>query len=406
MVKWLQMRKKQKALSSPSVVKRISLSLIALVIGISLPISVASPAKADEFDERIGQIQAEINSYQAKAQSFRDQANSLQVVIDSFNNQIAILQGQINLSQAKYDQLIADIKHNEEKIALNQDVLGDTIAAIYVDDKISPFEMLASSKNISEYVDKQEQRSSVRDRLTTAIAQIKQAKKELEKQKVDVERVLADQQNARRELDSKRTEQQAILDQTRGSEAAYQQLSARSEAQKLELMRQQQAAIEAAMRRSGRGSVNILPGDPNKGGYPWDANWYGCYVGADAMSRGGKYGNGQDELGYGCRQCASYTAWKVLQQIGYEPRYWGNANNWPGSAWNAGFRNQGSTPRPNSVGVISAGTYGHVVWIEAVNGDGTVDVSQYNYYNAGGPGWGNYSRMRVSASTYDTYIYF
>ena len=88
MVKLLQMRKKQKALSSPSFVKRISLSLIALVIGISLPISVASPAKADEFDERIGQIQAEINSYQAKAQSFRDQANSLQVVIDSFNIQI------------------------------------------------------------------------------------------------------------------------------------------------------------------------------------------------------------------------------------------------------------------------------------------------------------------------------
>ena len=53
-----------------------------------------------------------------------------------------------------------------------------------------------------------------------------------------------------------------------------------------------------------------------------------------------------------------------------------------------------------------AGQYGHVVWVEAVNGDGTVDISQYNYYNAGGPGWGNYSRMRVSQYTYDYYIYF
>jgi surface antigen len=78
---------------------------------------------------------------------------------------------------------------------------------------------------------------------------------------------------------------------------------------------------------------------------------------------------------------------------------------WPSSARAAGY-STGSTPRVNSVGVISAGAYGHVVWIEAVNGDGTVDVSQYNYYNAGGPGWGNYSKMRVSAATYDTYIYF
>ena len=85
--------------------------------------------------------------------------------------------------------------------------------------------------------------------------------------------------------------------------------------------------------------------------------------------------------------------------------YWGNANQWPASARAAGYTTS-STPRVNAVGVISAGDFGHVVWIEAVNGDGTVDVSQYNYYNAGGPGWGNYSKMRVSASTYDTYIYF
>ena len=56
--------------------------------------------------------------------------------------------------------------------------------------------------------------------------------------------------------------------------------------------------------------------------------------------------------------------------------------------------------------MISAGAYGHIVWVEAVEGDYVV-ISQYNYLNAGGPGWGHYSKMRgVPASTYDTYIYF
>lgn len=406
MVKWLQMKRKQKITtqtgSNVSFTTRTALVAVAILMAISVPLSFVPSANADEFDVRIQQIQAEIDAYQSKARALRDQANTLQTVVDGFNNQIAVLQGQINLSQTKYDQLIADIDLNEKKIAYNKDILGKTIADIYVDDKISPLEMLASSKSIGEYIDKQEYRTTVRDRLTEAIDEIKKLKKELEQQKVDVERVLADLKNSQRELDGKRAEQQSILDQTRGDEAAYQQLSAKSEAQKLEVMRQQQAAIEAAMRRNGGGISNILPGDPNKGGYPWEVD---CWVDGNAMSHGGVGGNGTDALGYGCRQCVSYTAWKVLQRTGYAPRYWGNANMWPGSARNAGF-STGSTPRANSVGVISAGFYGHVVWIEAVNGDGTVDVSQYNYFNAGGPGWGNYSRMRVSAATYDTYIYF
>ena len=77
---------------------------------------------------------------------------------------------------------------------------------------------------------------------------------------------------------------------------------------------------------------------------------------------------------------------------------------WPSSARSAGF-STGSTPRAGSAAVISAGAYGHIVWVDAVDGSDVI-ISQYNYWNAGGSGWGHYSKMRVSASTYDTYIYF
>lgn len=403
MVKWLRvMIMKQKLVSKLKMDKRAGIVALAVLMAISVPLSFMPNANADEFDERIRQLQSAIDSYQEKARALKDKAATLQVTVDGLNNQIAVIQTQINLSQTKYDKLVADIDLNEKKIVYNRDLLGETIAKIYVSDKVTPLEMLASSDNIGEFIDKQEYRTSTRDTLTDAIDEIKELKKELEQQKIDVERVLADLGNSRRALDDKRAEQQHILNQTKGDEAAYQQLAAKSEADKLEVMRQQQAAIEAAMRQAGGGLPNILPGDPNKGGYPWEVD---CWVDANAYSHGGVGGNGTDLLGYGCRQCVSYTAWKVLQRTDYAPRYWGNANMWPNSARNAGF-STGSTPRPNSVGVISAGFYGHVVWVEAVNGDGTVDISQYNYFNAGGPGWGNYSRMRVPASTYDTYIYF
>ena len=267
--------------------------------------------------------------------------------------------------------------------------------------------MLASSNTISEYVDKQEYRAVVREQLTTTIDEIRQLKQKLIQQKKDVEKVLAEQRQAQNALAEKEAQRQNILAQTRGQEAAYKQLTATREQQKAQVQREQQAAIEAAIaaalqRSGGSSTINVLPGDPNKGGYPWEA---GCWVDANAWSHGGPGGDGTDPLGYGCRQCVSYTAWRVGKQTGDFPRYWGNANMWPDNAREVGYAT-GRTPRVNSVGVISAGQYGHVVWIEAVNGDGTVDISQYNYYNAGGSGWGHYSKMRVPASTYDTYIYF
>jgi peptidoglycan DL-endopeptidase CwlO len=387
---------------SKGLVTKSLLVATAVLMIVSAPLTMSPKVSADPYDAQIKALQEEIDAFQNEARKLKDQADSLQVQLNALNNEKAQIQTQIDLSQAKFDQLTQKIKDTEQTIIDNKEALGETLASLYIDDKISPLEMLASSKNIGDYVDKQEYRSSVRDQLSKTIDKIKDLKKSLNQQKVDVARVLGDQTNAKNALSAKQAEQQSLIAATRGEEGAYQQLSAQSSAKKLEVQKQQQSEIEAAMSRaSGGGPVNILPGDPNKGGYPWEQ---GCYVDSDAVSHGGADKNGGDEFGYGCRQCVSYTAWKIFEKTKYKALFWGNANMWPKSARAAGFTT-GSTPRVGSVGVISAGDYGHVVWIEAVNNDGTVDVSQYNYLNAGGTGWGHYSKMRVSSSTYDTYIY-
>lgn len=381
--------------------KRVLLITVAIILAATMPFQLARIVRADNYDQQIAQLQAEIDGYQQKASDLNSRADSLQKEVDQLTAQKNAIQKQMDLQQVQLNQLNQQIKDSQQKIVDSQGALGDTIANLYLSDQISPLEMLASSTSIADYVDKQTYRNTVKDSLVTTIDTIKKTKAKLETQKKAVEQVIAEQQFARDALAAKESEQAQLVAQTRGQESAYQGLISSRETQKLAVQQAQQAAIEAAARRAG-GAVNILPGDPNKGGYPWEA---GCWVDSNAVSHGGVGGNGTDALGYGCRQCVSYTAWRVGQQTGRFPYYWGNANQWPASARATGY-STGSTPRANSVGVISAGQYGHVVWIEAVNGDGTVDVSQYNYYNAGGPGWGNYSKMRVSAATYDTYIYF
>jgi surface antigen len=101
------------------------------------------------------------------------------------------------------------------------------------------------------------------------------------------------------------------------------------------------------------------------------------------------------------------VAWRIYKETGYAPTHWGDAIDFPASGAAAGFT-VSSQPRERSAGVITVGGRpGHVVWVESVDqANGTMIVSQYNYYNAGGPGWGNYSKMQVPIGTYQKYVYF
>ncbi len=394
--------------NTTTLVSNASFAAKASIVAATVMITVATPmalfvstAYADQYSDRINALQAEISQYQSKAGELKGKADSLQGELDRLANEKAVIQGQIDLSQAKHDQLVADIQANEVKLAKSQDVLGDIVASLYVDDKISSIELFASSSNIGDFVDKQEYRSSVQKNLADTITEVKRLKKQLEQQKIDAQREIETGKNAREALAAKEAEQQQILDQTRGEEAAYNGLVADREQQKLKAQQAQQAAIQAAMRRSGGGGT--LSGGGSLGSY---ASWAGdCYVDANAWSHGGAGGNGQDPWGYGCNQCVSYAAWKMHQVTGVAAKYWGNANMWPGKARANGF-NVSSQPRANTLGVISAGQYGHIVYVHGYDAaTGTVSISQYNEYIPG-QGWGRYSeRTNVPAGTYDTYIY-
>ncbi len=377
---------------------RVCLVFLAVILSFSVPVAMIQDVSADEFDRKIAEIQAEIDAYQSEVNKLNSKANSLQREVNALNGQKRIIQKRIDLNNAKHDRLAKKIQENKDKIAENQDVLGEAIVELYLSGDITSLEMLASSNSVADYLDQEAYYSTIKDTVVTTIESTKRLKKELEEQKKEVTLLLAEQKLARNELAKKEQERAYLVAKTRGEEAEYKKLVNKREKDKLEVQKAQQAAIEARLLASG--GFNFIS-DPSKGGYPWEA---GCWVDANAWSHGGPNGNGTDPLGYGCRQCVSYTAWKVGQRTGNFPRYWGNANMWPGSARAAGYTT-GHSPRANSVGVISAGAYGHVVWVEQVHGDGTVTVSQYNYY-LNGVGWGHYSKMRVSAATYDTYIYF
>lgn len=387
-----------------SVMTKVTLIFMCALMAIALPLEMTKKASADVYDDQISALQEEIRIAQEQADLMAAQANTYQNAVNKIQNQINITQTQINISQAQYNKLIAEIANTESSIKDNQDAMGKTIADMYVDDNITPLEMLASSKSIGDYLDKQEYRASIRNQLTETIAKIKELKAQLEQQRADVETVLNKQKAERASLAAAQQEQQNLLAQTQGLEAAYQQLVS-SARQKVEAVAAQQRAYYQSLINSGgdgssgvEGSfewVNWSGSQGCSGGYPSSAyGYYGGYWGC-AYAKD----NGVDSWQLFNRECVSYAAWAISERFGrYVSPFWGSgmAYEWPSSAVRYSGAVRVYNPQPGDAVVLPASDnfapVGHLMVVESF--DGTwIHVSQYNMY-----GDGQYSTMDIKNS--------
>lgn len=382
-------------------INKFVLVLTSILIAVAAPMQITQMVSADNYDDQISSLQQDIDSAQAQAAQLATQANTYQNEVAKFQSQVALIQAQINISQAKYDQLLVQIADTEKKIKDNQDALGTTIANMYVDDNITPLEMLASSKNISDYMDKQEYRSSVRNQLTSTIAQIKELKAQLDKQRIDVKAVLDKQQAERASLAANQAQQQSLFDQTKGEEVAYQQLVSNNRQRLADVAAQQRAYYQSLLNSGGGGSGVV--GDFQYSN--WSGN-EGC--GSDGYPYCGEQDSYSDPWGLYNRECVSYAAWAIQERFGKSVspfNGYGNAWQWAqqnfsdgrvGSAteFSAAYRVFDPQPGDAVVLPIMSGfsPLGHLMVVESVSDD-WIHVSQYNFY-----GTGEYSTMDIKNS--------
>ncbi|MEO6761868.1 MAG: CHAP domain-containing protein [Candidatus Saccharimonadales bacterium] len=388
----------------------ILLAVISFVL-VAAPMipSLRGLVAADKYDDQINDLKQQNASIQGTVDGLVSQASSYQDSINKLQQQINGLQSSINANQAQQASLQQQIEDAEAQIVKQKAFLASDIKAMYVDGTPSTLEMLATSKSLSSFVDKQEYRSSVQNKLQATLNEIAALKEQLNTKKASVDQLLSEEKSQQDQLAGARSQQAGLLSYNQSQQDTYnQQMKAN------DLKVTQLRAEAAAANRRGLGSGSLSAGDPNHGGYP--GNLANSYM--DSLT---------DPWGMYNRECVSYTAWKVYQTYGYMP-YWGgigNAWQWAFSGWQYSDGTQaygnytgttwhtanadaagiptGSEPRANSVAIWNNSRYGHAMWVEAVYGDGSILVSQYNFsYN------GTYSEWHVPASTASTfrYIYF
>ncbi len=355
---------------------------IMLVLGTSVGIPIA---RADSIQDQINKLQSENSKKEQQVQVLQVEADGLQATIAALQTQINGLQEQIDINRAKSVELQTQINAAQAELDQQKKILGENIKAMYLEGDISTIEMLATSKDLSDYFDKQQYRNSVKDKIKDTLDKVTLLKAQLKDQQSQLNTLIEQQTNLQNQLGAQKGEQDRLLNLNQEQRSSLDS-QLRSNFSKIADLRRQQAIANAQL-----GGATIIAGDPGHGGYParWDNAPQDSLV---------------DSWGMYNRECVSYTAWKVYQYTGRMP-YWGgigNANQWPGNARNSGIPTS-SSPRANTVAIWNVGYYGHAMWVEAVNADGSIWVSQYNYDYTG-----HYSEMRVSPSMAAslTYIYF
>ncbi len=98
---------------------------------------------------------------------------------------------------------------------------------------------------------------------------------------------------------------------------------------------------------------------------------------------------------YTSGQCTYYVFDRVGGKIGST---WGNASNWANAAASSGYT-VNNTPKVGAIMQTTQGYYGHVAYVEGVNSNGSVRVSEMNY----GHGAGVVTSRTISANQAGSY---
>lgn len=376
--------------------KILIFALIAIMISpvfrgiFSSNLEDASSISIEEICRRSPECQEAVKKKQnaeAAAAAASRSANAYQAKVAELAAEIATKEYEIVESEAKIEDLTAEIRAAEMKLASQQDALAELLVNMHFASDAEPIKILAGASSISDLAEKAAREATAKEQISIAAEEVKTAKEALEVDKAEVEKLLADQQAAREAMLAKKTEQEELIRKYENDAEAYNQVAKQA-------AKERQAAIRSWQEANPEYfSGSYYVGDNT---YPWQGD---CPHRIDEYTT---YLENRPMGGYVC-ECVSYAGWKAYEYYGYIIA-WGNAYSWDDYAReDSRVRAVNRTPAAGSIGQADGGPWGHVFWVESVNGDGSINVTEYNNAYATQLYSGNYHYGDFGARTIPAY---
>ena len=367
-----------------------SIVIILVLVGVPLATTIFNNIEVNGIS-RACQNSAACRAAVAKEQeanrnaaSAANSANLYQMKVNELSVEIASQEAEIAQTEVEIKELKKQIYETELELEEEQEALAELLINMHFDSDSEPIQILAGSSSISDLAEKAAREEVAKQQISASAMVIRDTKQQLEADKAEVEELLAQQQSAKDALVAKRGEQQNLVAKYQNDAEAYSEVAKAAQAAQRAAEKAEQEAHPELYRGSAYTGANTYPwqGDcPEKQDY-YGTVWNGYYIG-----------------GYVC-ECVSYAGWKAYEAYGVVLA-WGNAYNWDDRARAAGYT-VNRTPAAGTIGQVDGGAYGHVFWVESVNGDGSINVTEYNnayatYLYSGHSHYGDFGSRTISA---------
>lgn len=369
---------------------------LALIIGFAPSNMVGAISKACQNSPACLEAVAKEQDANKKAASASNSANAYQIKVSELTAEIAGKEAEIAETTAQVKELKKQIAETERKLNEEQEALAELLVNMHFESDAEPIKILAGASSISDLAEKAAREEVVKSQISASAAAIRDAKEKLEADKEKVENLLEEQKIAKASLVEKRTEQQSLVEKYENDAEAYAEVARAAQEAQREAERAEQEAHPELYRGSAYSGANT---------YPWQAD---CPGRQDAYLTYWEDAYGVHKIGGYVCECVSYAGWKAYEAYGVAAA-WGNAYSWDDGARRAGYVVD-KTPEAGSIGQVDGYPYGHVFWVESVNSDGSINVTEYNnayatYLYSGSSHYGDFGARTISAGEVWQYNY-
>ncbi len=221
-------------------------SSVLLIMVFVATLLVAPIVQADRFDDQINALNQENSVKKAQNNQLGSEATSLADTISKLQAEINVMQAKINTNKQKVAELKVEIAKAEAELDKQRATLGEIIKSLYIDGDVSTLEMLASSKDLSDFFDKQQYKESVQSKVKTTLDRVQQLKLDLNTQKESIEKITLEQQALQNQIVAQRAENDRLLGLNQAQQDSL-NAQIKENSAKASQLRSQQAAENARL---------------------------------------------------------------------------------------------------------------------------------------------------------------
>lgn len=218
---------------------RLIVYIISIILFLFSISSFVFAQDSSDVDKRISELKQKISELQGTENSLSKQINILDSQISITELKITSIKSAINKLQFEADELAKEIERLETLLTKRSELVIHRIPESYKRSVVSQFGLILLSQNFSDFLSKLKYLSSVQAKDAQLLFQLKatqnnfsERKQLREDKKVQQEELKLELEQESRDYENKKSEKQALLNQTRNSEATYQKLLSQALAEK------------------------------------------------------------------------------------------------------------------------------------------------------------------------------